>query len=461
MPSSAEPFDGVLTEKEWSKARDKTGLTGSLTEKVSMGKELTLFHKTKDEAAATHLLAKIGIYEQALKTKHSKDKYYAKLLKLVTEQKEAVQVGINILKNGPVIADLRKRLTKLTTGWADRVKNDTQSGASEKAFRDRLKGIRDRVTALIEEVPEGSFILNPTTVEKVVHVEKDWEQFKADLHTEKTQDDDDDEEGNEGGATTPAGKYWEKTMVPYMTGLINRALSKHPDLMLKGQPAQVIAGLLGGVRQKFEQTYDVYKIKPFQDHKPNPDDKTTTEAVNTAWTLLATAAQAASDKKADTEWFHYAPVPEKTGGGGEKKIAFTGTGPEQFDDQKAYGSLLMRLSALKADAGAAAKFLGDKKQLSAIFPYEMSYGKHEAVQTPSVVNLLGDLGNALFNEITNLRRDLRGQPPAIESARTRFGQLEQTVNGLHLPRHGETVQKAVRLFILEPLKQEITAVAGK
>ena len=115
MPSFAEPFDGVLTEKEWTKARDKTGLTGGLTEKVSMGKELTLFHKTKDEPAAAHLLGKIGIYEQVLKAKHSKDKYFAKLLKLVTEQ-EAVQLGINILKNAPIIADVRKRLQEITRG---------------------------------------------------------------------------------------------------------------------------------------------------------------------------------------------------------------------------------------------------------------------------------------------------------------------------------------------------------
>jgi hypothetical protein len=32
MPSVENPFEDVLTEKEWSKARDNTGLTAGLTE---------------------------------------------------------------------------------------------------------------------------------------------------------------------------------------------------------------------------------------------------------------------------------------------------------------------------------------------------------------------------------------------------------------------------------------------
>jgi len=464
MPSVTEPFDGVLTEKEWSKARDKTGLTGSLTEKVSMGKELTLFHKTKDEAAANHLLSKIAIYEQALKTKHSKDKYYAKLLALVNELQKALHTGLNILKSGPVIADLRKRLKKLTLGWGDLVKEHSQSGASEKAFKERLAAIKVRVTALLEEVPEGAHLLNPTTVEKVVHVEKDWEQFKADLEKEAT-DDDDDEEGNEGRATTTAGKYWEKTMVPYLTGQINAVLSKHPDLILKGQPAQVIAGLLGGVRQTFERTFEFSKIKPLGDHGPDPQDATSTEAATSARALLLQAAQTAVNKKADTQWFQYAPIPEKTKtGGGEKKIAFTGTAPEEFDDKKAYGSLLVRLSSLKADPGAAANFLRNAKQLTAIFPYEMSNGIKTANpqnEPPSVVKILSSLGELLSNGVDSARRSLREQPPGIEAARTRLGQLEQAVNGLTLPRHGDTVQKGVKLFILKPLEDEINAAQKK
>ena len=475
MPSLAEPFDGVLTEKDWSKARDKTGLTGSLTEKVSMGKELTLFHKTKDEAAASHLLGKISTYEQVLKAKHSKDKYYAKLLKLVTEQKEAVQLGINVLKNVPVIADVRKRLQKISSSGGDRIADYTQTKAAEKAFRERFEALTARVRDLRKEVPEGAFILNPTTVEAVVHLEKDFEKFQADLEIErKSGEDDDDDDGGEeagegvvkAGATTSAAKHWEKVMVPYVTGLINSVLSKHPDLILKVSPTQLIGGLMGAVRARFEQTFDPAKIRPFgKDHRPEPHDTTTTEAVNSAATLLLQAAQSATSKKADTEWFQYAPLEEKTKtGNGGKKVEITGAGPEQFDDQKAYGTLLMKLSGLKSDAGAAAKFLSDGKLLSAIFPYEMSDGRKETdpnQKKPSVLTNLAALGSTLSDGVTNVRKSLGQQPPDIEAARATLGQLEQDVNRLQLPRHGDTVQKGVKLFILKPLEDEITAKVGK
>src|SRR5262245_52803899 len=107
MPSAENPFEGVLTEKEWTKARDKTGLTSGLTEKVSMGKELARFHQSKDLNAARNLLAKFGIYQQVLRGKHANDKYYAKLLKLVQDQQQAVQTGIKVLKNTPKVTALR------------------------------------------------------------------------------------------------------------------------------------------------------------------------------------------------------------------------------------------------------------------------------------------------------------------------------------------------------------------
>jgi hypothetical protein len=468
MPSLAEPFDGVLTEKDWSKARDKTGLTGSLTEKVSMGKELTLFHKTKDEPAATHLLGKIGLYEQVLKAKHSKDKYYAKLLALVTQQREAVQLGINILTNVPVINDLRKRLRQITVdgpSMANRIKNETQTKANEKAFQERYDAIAARVNGVLKEVPEGAYILSPTAVEAVVHLENDVKQFKADLDKEATGDDD-DEAGSEGGATTEAGKYWEQTMIPYITGLINSVLSKNPDLMLKVQPTQVIAGLMGGIRTKFESTFDRTKIKPFgKDHRPEPNDKTTSEAVTSALSVLLAAAKATMDRKTDTEWFQYAPLPEntKTGTGG-KDVAFTGTSPEQFDDQKAYGSLLTRLAGLATDPAAAAKFLSNVDHLKVIFPYELSDGRKEtdpSKKIPSVVTRLTDLGIELSRGIDNVRRSLGEQPPGIEAARATFGQLEQAVDGLQLPRHRDAVHEGVKRFILKPLGEEITAAQGK
>jgi hypothetical protein len=171
------------------------------------------------------------------------------------------------------------------------------------------------------------------------------------------------------------------------------------------------------------------------------------------------------DRKTDTEWFHYAPLPEKTKtGSGEKDVAFTGTAPEEFDDKKAYGSLLTKLAGLTTDPAAAAKFLSNEDHLKVIFPYELSDGKKvtdPAQKKPSVVTKLVALGATLSEGIANVRRILGQQPPGIEAAQTTLGQLDQAVNGLSLPRHNETVQKGVKAFILKPLGDEITKAQGK
>ena len=139
-------------------------------------------------------------------------------------------------------------------------------------------------------------------------------------------------------------------MVPYINGLLNSVMGKHPDLILKVQPQQLAAGLMGGVRSQFERTFDLNKIKPFgKDHRPDPRDTTTTEAVKSVAAILLQAAKTATDQKADTEWFQYAPLPDDGGpaAASRREVAFAGTEPEQFDDQKAYGSLLMKLSSLR------------------------------------------------------------------------------------------------------------------
>lgn len=87
-------FDTVFDEKQWKSARDKTGLKGGLTEKVSMGDEFKRFQQNKTVATAKVLQQKIGIYEKQLKEKHSKEKYYAKLLQLVHDQQAAIEAGI-------------------------------------------------------------------------------------------------------------------------------------------------------------------------------------------------------------------------------------------------------------------------------------------------------------------------------------------------------------------------------
>ncbi len=87
-------FDGVFDDKQWKLARDKAGLKTGLTEKVSMGDEFKRFQKDKTADAARVLLKKIGLYEKQLKEKHAKEKYYTKLLKVVHDQKTAIEAGI-------------------------------------------------------------------------------------------------------------------------------------------------------------------------------------------------------------------------------------------------------------------------------------------------------------------------------------------------------------------------------
>jgi hypothetical protein len=87
-------FDNVYDDKLWKKNRDATGLKGALTEKVSMGDEFKRFQQKKTADAAKILLQKITLYEKQLKDKHAKEKYYAKLLKVVQDQKAAIEEGI-------------------------------------------------------------------------------------------------------------------------------------------------------------------------------------------------------------------------------------------------------------------------------------------------------------------------------------------------------------------------------
>jgi hypothetical protein len=94
-------FDDVFDDKQWKAARDKTGQKGSLTEKVSMGDEFKLFQKNKSVATAKVLQKKLELYEKQLKDKHSKEKYYSKLLKVVQDQKSAIQAGVQAAENPP------------------------------------------------------------------------------------------------------------------------------------------------------------------------------------------------------------------------------------------------------------------------------------------------------------------------------------------------------------------------
>jgi len=92
-------FDDVFDEKQWKTARDKTGLKGSLTEKVNMGDEFKRFQQNRTVAGAKVLQQKIALYEKQLKEKHSDEKYYANLLKVVQHQRLHIENQIEAIEH--------------------------------------------------------------------------------------------------------------------------------------------------------------------------------------------------------------------------------------------------------------------------------------------------------------------------------------------------------------------------
>jgi len=124
-------FDDVFDDKQWKKARDATGLKSALTEKVSMGDEFKRFKQSVTVAAAKALLQKVALYEKQLKDKHAKDKYYAKLLKLVQDQKAVIESGIQAVENPP------QETTAKTSGKVQ--EKDRENLNEEIAARDRAR----------------------------------------------------------------------------------------------------------------------------------------------------------------------------------------------------------------------------------------------------------------------------------------------------------------------------------
>jgi hypothetical protein len=91
------PWADVFEVKEWKTERDKTGQKGSLTDKVSVTDSFAKFNKASDKAAAAPILIKqLELYETVLKSKHSKEKFFSALQKLVQSQIKAVEEGVKL-----------------------------------------------------------------------------------------------------------------------------------------------------------------------------------------------------------------------------------------------------------------------------------------------------------------------------------------------------------------------------
>jgi len=142
-------FDDVFDDKQWKIARDKTGLKDGLTEKVSMGDEFKRFQKDKTVDAARFLLQKVEIYERQLKDKHAREKYYNALLKVIQDQKAALEMGIHPpetpVQNGPTpkemddIANEAVEMQKEYLRGFDNTNNDPNCPIAPAAKRIYLK----------------------------------------------------------------------------------------------------------------------------------------------------------------------------------------------------------------------------------------------------------------------------------------------------------------------------------
>jgi len=212
-------FDDVFDDKQWKTARDKTGLKDGLTEKVSMGDEFKRFQKNKTVEGAKFLLQKVELYEKQLKDKHSKDKYYNALLKVIQDQKAALDRGINPPSTTPQkvvtakelddIANEAVEMQKEYLRGFDNTNNDPNCPIDPEAKRiylkvtkdfptveTKLKGERVAVTEILQKCK--ALGTNPnlqakpevaiTVAQKILETLAKSEAVYSDLHTDFVSD---------------------------------------------------------------------------------------------------------------------------------------------------------------------------------------------------------------------------------------------------------------------------------
>jgi hypothetical protein len=175
--SAENPWADVFEVKEWKTERDKTGQKGSLTEKVSVTDALSRFNKASDKKAAAPILTKqLELYETVLKSKHSKEKFFSALQKLVQSQIKAVEEGVKfadeheilplkkfIDKDGPGAEDARKQAIVLLKDLAQKVAGDIDAGKVGEGRNLLMKAFG--MLNMIQQVVENMNIL--ATKEKI------------------------------------------------------------------------------------------------------------------------------------------------------------------------------------------------------------------------------------------------------------------------------------------------------
>lgn len=280
MPVRNPSFEKVYTEKQWSKAREAAGLKGQLTEKVSVGKELTAFHRTRDVAAAQKLLGKLGDYTGILKTKHAKEKYYAKLLNEVEGQKRLLMTGIKFADSlDDVFAEARQHAVDA----GDRAAKALPQVAAKRVFSDD----RQRIVAALEAVQKDAIELAeslagqatavPSNVtEKIAHLDK---RTKAAL-----------EELAESNKAVLAIKK-RANAVEMEAGTLR---AQAPDVAQSGQSQRKLEKMLSDVHAEAKKLYDELASVP-------AESRATIAAIEAAESHLVTA-RAEYQKELESRW---------------------------------------------------------------------------------------------------------------------------------------------------------------
>jgi hypothetical protein len=461
MPTAENPFEDVYDEKDWAKARDKTGAKSGLTEKVSIGKELKLFHSKKDVQAALHLLEKFGIYEQVLNNKHKNEKYYRPLLKVVDDQKRAVQSGMAIIENVARIQETRNKLVALASGvdaWKTKIEDMVDDKEDWPEYKNRFRAISERARELKDLVPKDATTIGNDVVAKVVQLEKDLEKLKSELLAES----------DEGDEKTPAQRHWDRAVSPYLASLIGAAVSKVNgaagyEIIASGPHGQLLDGLLLPVREKYAREYDAFVVKELDDSMKPKDDLTRGWA-ELANRLINDAVKQTLEQKKTTRWFEYEPQqthgpkkkpqvemnPNESLQLGDKTMdVVPGVRSEEEDSTKHFPSLLQSVAKFKDDPQKVGRFLQAAPTI--IFGQRKSW--HEPLKA---------IGAELVAGAKSVQMFLEKKPADLDQARAKLTETRQKVaQGCEkLPENGNVLMNALEQFALKTLENEINAKAG-
>lgn len=260
----------VFDDKQWVKARDAAGLHGPLDAKVSMTKAFAAFAKTRDKNAAEVLLKTVENYDRLLRTKHSHEKYYPKLVKVVADQKKFILSGLHFGEvdvNNPAKGQERINTVVQEAAQLQSALPDSELDGPTKGQLDaRLKSLRKTCLDLVVH-----FKLDPKKPQAKIPPVAIAELAKAEAELAAIRQKMGQSEDSKGGTALPwkdAQEHWDKVMAPIIKLVVTRVLAQHPDKELAVPIEDLFDGLLQPVKRDHEAAYKPTLCKPLDGAKP-------------------------------------------------------------------------------------------------------------------------------------------------------------------------------------------------